>query len=473
MAEHDAPVLPHSLDAERAVLGGVLLNNQAFFDAIDLRPETFYRRGHQVVWAAMTRLMNRPGGAVDILLLREELTKSGDLAEAGGLTYLAGLSDGVTRATNVPHYAAIVAARWRARAAISTLSKTIAGAYDTGQDVDDVIAQADREIVGLRHGLVQESTTFSQRMSVVLKDLEQRVERKGTLSGIDTGWESTNELTDGWQRGDMVVVAARPSMGKTALLVGAMRRAAELPTRSGERPFVQMFSLEMRRSQVEHRFLSDLSGVPLLRIQRGLLGPSQSEDWQRLNEAFERFHALDIAIDDSHGLTHQDVRAVCRRRQALGRLDLVVIDYVQLMRGSIMKRNATRTEELADISRSLKVMAGELGVPVILASQLRRTGGGRPKLEDLRESGALEQDADIVMFLHRKKHTDGGLTELIFEKNRNGPTGTAHLDFKREIVRFDPYTGPAEAIAAAEQQDLMDEAKARKAKHAKRKSVTI
>lgn len=472
----DDRVLPHSLDAERAVLGGVLLNNQAYFDAAWLPPEAFYRRAHQAVWGAMGRLMNRASGAIDVLLLSEELQRGGvALEKVGGPMYLGALTDGVTRATNVSHYAAIVGARARARLAIVTMSKTIGAAYDTGQDIDEVIATADREIVSLRHGLTRTAQTFADRTSAVLADLEARVQRRGQLSGIDTGWAATNDLTDGWQRGDLIVVAARPSMGKTALVTGAMQRAAEALTADSQRRFVQMFSLEMRREQVEHRVLANLSGVPLLRLQRGLLGHAASDDWTRLHEAIERFHNMDIAIDDSGGMTHQDIRAVCRRQQATGRLDLVVIDYVQLMRGSIAKRNATRTEELADISRSLKVMAGELGVPVILLSQLRRTGGGKPKLEDLRESGALEQDADIVMFIHRKRHTDEGLTELIVEKNRNGPTGTAHLNFVREIVRFDPYVEvPQEQIDAAAQEDAADEARANRARHAKRrKSVTI
>lgn len=465
----DAPgqVLPHSLDAERAVLGAIILNNAAFDLVPSLRPEHFYRRVNGQVFEAMTTLLNRPHGAADFVLLREELARVGALEDVGA-GYLAGLVDGVPKSTNVAYYAGIVESKARARRLIQTLSKTISAAYE-GTDTDEVLAQADREIVTLRHGASDRGQSFRDRMSAVFADLEARVERRGILSGLPTGWAALDEMTDGWQPGDLVVVAARPSMGKTALLVGSLLSIAESPRPDGTPRTALAFSLEMKAPQIERRVLSNLSGVPFLRIQRGLLGPTGSADWTQLSEALERFGQMNIIVDDRHGQTHQDIRAACRRQQASPEgLDAVAIDYVQLMRGSIKKQNARRDEELADISRSLKLMAGELGVPVLLLSQLRRTGGGKPKLEDLRESGALEQDADIAVFLHRKKHTDGGLTEVMIEKNRNGATGSVYLDFKREIVRFDPYTGPPEAIAEADAADQAAEKKDRAIKHARR-----
>lgn len=470
----DERVLPHNLDAERAVLGAVLLNNAAMNSIPSLRPEHFYRRVNQQVFTAMQTLLARPGGAVDFLLLREELARIGALEEVGA-GYLSSLVDGVPKSTNVTYYAGIVESKARSRRLIQTLSKTIAAAYDGSDDVDNVLGQADREIVELRHGSAEPAKAFKDRWSAVYGELERRVERRGILSGLATGWEGLNELTDGWQPGDLVVVAARPSMGKTAFVVGSMLTMAETPRADGKPRTVLMFSLEMKAKQIEQRVLSNLSGVPFVRLTRGVLGPAGSDDWSRVSDALDRFAHLNIIVDDTHGRTHEDIRAACRRQQASGDgLDAVVIDYIQLMRGSLSKRNATRTEELGDISRSLKLLSGELGVPMLVLSQLRRTGGGKPKLEDLRESGALEQDADIVAFLHRKKHTDGGLTELIVEKNRNGPTGTVHLDFVREVVRFDAYTGPDEAIAQANHEDEQAEKKERAIKHARRKkAVTI
>lgn len=470
----DERSLPHNLDAERAVLGAILLNNAALMLIPSLRPAHFYRRVNQHIFEAMVTLLGRPHGAVDFVLLREELARVGVLEEVGA-GYLASLVDGVPKSTNVAYYAGIVEAKARSRRLIQTLSKTIAAAYDGIDDVEEVLAQADREIVELRHGVRETPQAFRDRTSAVFADLERRVERRGILSGLPTGWEALNDLTDGWQPGDLIVVAARPSMGKTAFVVGSMLTMAETPRPDGTPRTLLMFSLEMRAKQIEQRVLANLSGVPFLRIQRGLLGPSGSADWTQLAEALDRFAHLNIIVDDTHGQTHQDIRAACRRQQASDDgLDGVVIDYVQLMRGSITKRAARRDEELADISRALKLMAGELGVPVMLLSQLRRTGGGKPKLEDLRESGALEQDADIALFLHRKKHTDGGLTELIVEKNRNGATGSVYLDFQREIVRFDAWTGPAEAVAEAAAEDAAAEKKARGRKFAQqRKQVTI
>lgn len=467
--------LPHSLDAERSVLGAILINNAAYIEAARLvEPGSFFRDAHRRVFEAMIALLERPGGACDFLLLREELMRRGALDDVGGPAYLSSLADGVPRSTNVRYYAGIVRDKAKARALIFALNKSIAAAYEQDVAVDEVIADADAAILALRHGEHDQSKPLARRTSALMADLEFRVKNRGLLTGVDTGFRSINESTNGWQRGDLIIFAARPSMGKTALLCNTSMAVAEFALPAGESGSrnVLMFSMEMKARQLEYRLLSSLSGIPGMRLAGGFLGPEGSSDWTQLNQAIERMHAAGIHIDDTPGLTVSDVRAECRRLQAEQRLDLVVIDYVQLMQGSTTRRNATRTEELADISRRLKVLAGELDVPIIVVSQLKRTGGGRPKLEDLRESGSLEQDADIVAFLHRRNHKEGGTTEFIIEKNRNGPTGTLLLTFHKDVVRFDD--GGVEPSPEEQAADEAEEKRAAKGKAiARRKRVTI
>lgn len=467
--------LPHNLDAERSVLGAILINNAAYIEAVRLvQRESFFRDAHGRIFAAMSTLLERPGGACDFLLLREELERVGGIEDVGGVSYVAGLVDGVPRSTNARHYANIVKDKAKARALIYTLNRGIASAYEQDIEIDEVIEEADRSIVQLRHGAHGAAKSLAARSSGLLADLEFRVANRGKLTGLDTGFKRLNDITNGWQRGDLIIVAARPSMGKTALLCNTAIAAAEFPRAEGEtgRRNVIVFSMEMKARQLEYRILSSLSGIPGMKLAGGFLGPDGSNDWVQLNAAIERMHSAGIHIDDTPGLTVGDVRAEARRMQSEDGLDMLVIDYVQLMTGSLVRRNATRTEELADISRRLKILAGELSVPIIVVSQLKRTGGGRPKLEDLRESGSLEQDADIVLFLHRKNHKEGGRTECIFEKNRNGPTGTELLTFNKDTVRFeDCFDEPTPEEAEA---DEASEKKAEKGRAiARRRKVTI
>jgi replicative DNA helicase len=470
--------LPHSLDAERSVLGAVLVNNAAYIEASRVvQPEDFFRDAHRRIFKAMTTLLERPGGACDFVLLREELTRVGDIEEVGGASYLVSLVDGVPRSTNVRHYAGIVKDKARGRSLIYALNNGIAGAYEQEQDVDTVLEDVDRSVLYLRHGAdLGDVKSLARRTSGLMADLEFRVANKGKLTGIDTGFKRLNDMTNGWQRGDLIIMAARPSMGKTALLCNTLMAGAEFALPAGEtgRRVALVFSMEMKARQLEYRFLSSLSGIASSKLTGGYMGPSGSSDWTQLNAAIERMHAARVHIDDTPALTVSQIRAECRRLQSEeGRLDLVALDYVQLMQGSITRRNATRTEELADVSRRLKVLAGELGVPFLVASQLKRTGGGRPKLEDLRESGNLEQDADVVVMLHRKNHKDGGRTEAIFEKNRNGPTGTELLTFHKDIIRFeDCYDEPTPEEQAADDAEERQAAKG-KAIAKRRRKVTI
>lgn len=442
----DARTLPHSLEAEKSVLGAVLVHHQLVDDAMHvLHPDDFYRDAHRRIFAAMVELAERKL-PIDIVLLKEELGRRGDLDEVGGPAYLASMTDGVPRSMNVAHYAGIVREKARLRALIFAANEILTDAYAAEDPVDKLIADADRRLLDVQR-ITMSGRTIDIRdgLTSLLAAVDDRIANRGTLIGVDTGFKSLNDLTFGWQAGDLVVIAARPSIGKTTFAVNS----ATVPLLAGRR--AAMFSLEMRRRQLEFRLLSALSGVPLTRIISGYL---MSLDYPKLAQAMGQMGEMSFAIDDRTGLRVEDIRGTCRRLRAERGLDLVIIDYVQQMAGSLEART-TRNEQVTDISRRLKAMADELSVPVLLLSQLSRANekraDPRPRLSDLRESGALEQDADIVVFLHRANHRAGGVTECIVEKQRMGPTGTVLLSLDRDIVKFndagaqEPEPEPAQA----------------------------
>lgn len=466
--------LPHNLDAERSVLGAILLNNAVYIDAhARLKSEDFYRDAHRRIYEAMMRLLERADGACDFTLLMEELKRTGELETVGGAQYIAGLVDGVPRSTNIRYYAGIVHEKAQARRVIYTANRVIAEAYELDRPVREILAEADSRFLELRQNMRDgQVLDLSQSTSSLMSDLEYRVANRGKLTGLDTGFKSINDMTFGWQPGDYIIFAARPSMGKTALLLNTLRAAAEFPRADGTQRSALAFSMEMTAQQLQYRLLSSMSGIPATRLAGGFLGPDGSSDWLALNTALERMHGMRVFIDDRAARTVADIRAEARRIDAEHGLDIIVIDYVQLMASVLEKRGASRTEELADTSRKLKSLAKELRVPIILVSQLRRISG-RPKLEDLRECGSLEQDADIVAFLHRKNHKEGGTTEFIFEKNRNGPTGTELLTFHKEVVNFtDGGVEPTPEERAAEdaEEQKAERTKRRKGHYARRAS---
>lgn len=460
--------LPHNLDAERAVLGALLLNNAIFADASRvLRPEHFYRDAHRRIYAAMVACLDRPGGAVDFVLLREALVRRGELEEVGGAVYVAQLVDGVPRTTNVRHYAGIVSDHAKARAAIQALCQGLDRVYDADEALDEALRAVDLDLMALRRTGGDEAKDLASRTPALLADLEWRVANRGKLIGLDTGFPSINEMTFGWQRQDMIVFGARPSVGKTALVGNTMLTAAAYPLPEGEtgRRVVLMHSMEMHARQIEIRLLSALSRIPSQRILGGALGEL---DWPVLMQAIETMHGLKIVIDDAPARTVAQVRD--RAREVIaehGRLDMVAVDYVQMMTGTLQRKTATRTDELGDISRRLKGIAKELDVPMFVLSQLKRTGGSRPKLEDLRESGNLEQDADIVLLLHRK-HLEDPSTEAIIAKHRNGPTGTRMLHFEAAISLFEDRGQPAPDASTVEAEEAQAERKATKTHYARR-----
>lgn len=432
--------LPHNLEAERSVLGAILVNNQALFQvATELHPEHFFRDAHRRVYKALQHLLSRRDDGADLVTLFEELKRTGDLDAVGGPAYVSSLVDGVPRATNIRHYAAIVKEKATLRAMISTAERIVLEAYDAEASSSEILATADRDIVQLRHGAGNNRMrSLNETAQAFCDDLAFRADHQGQLTGVPTGFKSIDEMTNGWQAGDLIVIAARPSIGKTIFTMNTARACAGTLRADGTPRRVGVFSLEMRRVQLQYRLLASESQVDLSRLLSGYL---TEDEWRRATEAMGVLNQLPILIDDTAARTRWDVRGECRRLLADGGLDLVVIDYVQLMAGSLEGREAgNRNAELTDISRGLKIMADELSCPVIIVSQLNRAGESRadprPKLSDLRETGALEQDADIVCFLHRKHHKEDGTTQFIVEKQRNGPTGTLNLTVNRPVVTF-------------------------------------
>jgi replicative DNA helicase len=428
----DARTLPHNLEAERSILGGILVHNAAFTLAAQvITADDFYRDAHRRIFAAMIVLIDEKHVEVDFVTLKEELAKHGELDEVGGPAYIASLADGVPRATNVAYYAGIVKEKALLRALIYAANKMLTDAYAGEDEPATLVQKADAELLKVQQA-TRSSRLTDMRESVgrIMNDLDYRAAHRGELLGLDTGFPSLNELTFGWLPGDEVIIAARPSIGKTTFVLNTALAAAKLGKR------VAIFSLEMRRKQLEYRLLSTLSGVPIGRLASGYLG---SRDYEKLSQAFETMHVLPLYIDDRSGQTALDIRTGCRRVKSEGGLDLVVVDYVQLVPGTL-ERGATRNEQVTDISRRFKDAADELTVPFLVLSQLSRANekraDPRPRLSDLRESGALEQDSDIVAFLHRENHRTGGATELILEKQRNGPTGTVMLNLDRDTTTF-------------------------------------
>lgn len=425
--------LPHNLEAEKVLLGSLLVT-PALLDRVVqiIRPKDFFRRGHQAIFTAMVKLGINGKSEADLTTLNAELERTGELDEVGGPAYISALTDGVPRSTNAPYYAAIVKEKALLRQLIYVGNDILVDAYDAEQPVETIISKADKAIVDLQKGVTSDRLLDVRETSAALyAALEHHVAHKGELAGVETGFASINELTDGWTSGDMIVLAARPSIGKTAFVLNTAVAGA----RAGKH--VAIFSLEMRRRQLEYRLLAQLSGVEVTRIRKGYLGDT---DLERVGAAMSDLNTLPLWIDDRGSQTVWDIRAACRRLRAEVGLDLVVIDYIQLMAGDGERRETNRQQELATISRRLKILADEISAPLIVLSQLSRAAESRqnkrPQLSDLRDTGALEQDADLVCFLHRNSHKESGTTNFILEKQRNGPTGTVNITFDKEKQQF-------------------------------------
>ena len=433
--------LPYNLEAERSILGAILVHDDAFDTAVEsVSAAAFFRQAHREIFDAMRRL-REAGQRVDFVTLKDELVRTGKLDDIGGPSYITGLADGVPRTTNVRAYAQIVREKCTLREIIYIGNQALSAAYDAESTAAEILRQADAQLLDLYAGQRRgHLIPLKDRITALTQELEYRVAHRGELRGVDTGWTCVNEMTLGWRPTELIIIAARPSIGKSTVLLNTLTAAAKTGKRAG------LFTFEMAREELEDRLLASLSGVPLTRIAGGFFSEAE---YIKLSEALELMHGLPLWIDDTPSQTIHDVRAACRRAQAEGGLDIVGIDYVQLIPGSLERKDATRNDELTDVSRRTKELAMELRIPVVLLSQLKRLESSKgssvkPKLEDLRDCGALEQDANTVILLHRKNHRESGTTEVILEKQRNGPTGTVNLDFDRDTSTFRDITLGAE-----------------------------
>src|SRR6187455_2604547 len=430
--------LPHNLEAERSVLGSILVHNDAFNLAAQvIDSQDFYRDAHRRIFDKMVAL-NERHDAIDFITLKEELGKSGQLDEVGGPAYIASLADGVPRATNLEYYAKIVKEKATLRNLIYAANKIVADAYGAEQESDLILDEAEGAIFAvaddrLKAGFVEMRDLVKENFPKI----EQLFEQKRLITGVPTGFADLDGMTRGLQPGDLVIVAARPSMGKTSLTLNMAQYVAAQPEL-----VVGFFSLEMSKESLFIRLLTSEAQIDSHRLMSGAVG---HKDYGRISHALESLSGMRLFIDDTANIGVLEMRAKSRRLQSEHGLNLIVIDYIQLMSGR--GRFENRTLELASISRSLKGLAKELSVPIVVLSQLSRApesrSDHRPQLSDLRESGALEQDADVVILIYRDdvynrdpNNPDAGTAELILAKQRNGPTGIVRLAFLREQTRF-------------------------------------
>lgn len=420
------------------MLGAILIDNATFnVVAAVLQPDAFFRDAHRRIFERMADLSER-SQPIDFITLKEELARAGELDEVGGPAYLAALTDGVPRSTNAEYYAQIVKEKATLRALIFSANKILATAYEAEQEADLILDEAESSIFAVaddrvKAGFVPMKTLVSESFPKI----EKLFTHKSHITGVATGFADIDRKTRGLQPGDMVIVAARPSMGKTSLVLNICQHVA---THGGVAGF---FSLEMSKESLFMRMLASEARIDMHRLMSGQIG---QREYGQITEALESLSEAQLFIDDTAGISVLEMRAKARRLKAEHGLNLLAIDYVQLMTGR--GRFENRTLELASISRSLKGLAKELGVPIIVLSQLSRASEARsdkrPQLSDLRESGALEQDADVVALIFREEmyklgdepSESDGIAEIIIAKQRNGPTGTVKLAFLREQTRF-------------------------------------
>ena len=442
--EYDASRLPpQALDAERSVLGSMLLSRDAIASAIqNLDEHAFYREAHRKIWRAILELFDR-SEAVDMVTLVEALNRRKELEAVGGVTYLTTLDQFVATAGNIDHYCKIVREKSILRRLIEVGTGIVGEAYEGREDPSNLLDRAEQSIFAISDERLR--TGFLPMRQLVLQGysaIEEYRQRKVHVTGVPSGFYDLDEMTAGFQKSDFVVIAGRPSMGKTALAMNIAENVA-VRTKAKDRRTVAVFSLEMSRESLVQRMLCSLAKVDIHKIRRGY---ASAEEYKRLQNAAAELHEASIYIDDTAAIGILEMRAKARRLVSEVPLGLILVDYLQLIRGPQDSEN--RQQEISSISRSLKALAKELQVPVIALSQLSRaveTRGGskRPMLSDLRESGAIEQDADVVLFVYRPEVYESdpakmdGKAEIIIAKQRNGPTGSVDLAFIRECTRFE------------------------------------
>lgn len=427
---------PHNQDAEVAALGILLLNADKMHDTVDkISSQDFYNPAHQKIYEAMLNLYNQ-SKPIDLITASEELRAMDELDKIGGVTYLAGLTEDVVTTANLDYYLDLIKDKATLRDLIEVSSQTLDLCYKDEEEVATVLEYAEKSIFDISQDIHQ---TGLMPMKEIMVDsfaqMEKRALNPSSLTGITTGFTDLDRATSGLQPSDLVLVAARPSMGKTAFVVNIAVNAALKDAK------VAIFSLEMSKNQLSQRMMSSTAHVDLQRVINSNL---ESEEWQKLLEAIRVLGECDIYIDDTAGISPMELKAKARRLKAQRGLDMIIIDYLQLMEDS-SRRNENRTQEISAISRALKGVAMELDVPVVALSQLSRAPEARqdkrPILSDLRESGAIEQDADVVMFLYRDEYYNPdtelkNIGEVIIAKHRNGPTGTIELTFLPQYTKF-------------------------------------
>jgi replicative DNA helicase len=448
MADLAAPdrTLPHSLDAEKSVLGAILIHNDAFNQAAELiDARDFFRDAHRRIFDRMVALSER-GDAIDFITLKEALSRAGELDEVGGPAYIASLTDGVPRSANVEYYARIVKEKSTLRSLIHSANKILIEAYEAQQEPDLLLDEAERAIFAIAEDRIRQGfVPLKDLVQSSFEKIEKLHEQKGAVTGVPSGFADLDELTTGFQPSDLVVVAARPSMGKTSFVLNI---AQHVTTHSPMT--VGFFSLEMSKDQLFMRLLTSEARIDSHRFRTGMLS---EKDYGKLSHALGVLAQSRMFIDDSASIGVLEMRAKARRLKAEHGLDLLIVDYLQLMQGR--GRFESRQQEVSAISRSLKGLAKELDVPIIALSQLSRAPEGRgdhkPQLSDLRESGAIEQDADVVLFIYRAevydkeqtKPEEQGVAEIIIGKQRNGPIGAVKLSFLNQYTRFENFAAGA------------------------------
>jgi len=453
--------MPQSLEAERAVLGAVLVNSSLFDQIADiLKPQDFYLESHRKIFSSMEALSSE-SQPIDSLTLTDELEKSNILDSIGGASYIASMADGIPSISNIEQYALIIREKSLLRRLIHSTNEILINSYSNDLDAAELVEKAEKAIFAISQDQVKKD--FKRLSSItpeVIEKLEERYQNQQSVTGVPSGFTDLDRMTSGFQPSDLIIVAGRPAMGKTSLAMNMACNAASEGRKVG------IFSLEMSSIQLVARMISSDAEVNSHRIRQGDLS---QEDWARVSNSSKRLFDFPLFIDDTPGVSVVEMRSKCRRLKAEHGLDMVIIDYLQLMSGSSFGNRGGRYEnrqnEISAISRSLKIMAKELETPVIALSQLsrapeQRKDDHRPQLSDLRESGSIEQDADLVLFVYRhdvyRKKNSGndeesssenpemdGLAELIIGKQRNGPTGTVKLVFFDKYTRFDNHTEQA------------------------------
>lgn len=430
-------VPPQNIEAEESILAAIMIKEEVFAEVSNMiQAEDFYRQAHSIIFSVMQELFDNRE-PIDIVTVVELLKKKKEIDNVGGIAFITKLCETLPTAANAKYYAKIVKEKAELRRLIDAVTVIASKAYEEEEDTADIIDNAEQMILAVANGQTQ--STFTHVKSATYETIEriaELMETKGAITGIKTGFKLLDHITSGLQPSDLILIAARPSMGKTAFVLNVASNVAM------DGKVVAFFSLEMSKSQLIMRLLAAESSIDASKIKTGEL---TDDDWNRLVNQADKLVATQFYIDDTPGITVMDLRSKARRLKAERGLDLIVIDYLQLMQGKVKSFGDNRQQEISDISRSLKALARELDVPVIALSQLSRSVESRqvkkPMLSDLRESGSLEQDADIVMFLYREDYYNPeserqGLTDLIIAKHRNGSIGNVELFFQKEYTKF-------------------------------------